>query len=138
MQKIKYSINMINKKFVRSILIGLILSSSIVVLLILLSGFLFLVSGKFPQEYLNYLMLGILGIGGLVGGYISARLNNSSGLIIGLVTGLLLYLIILIAGLATSFGTVTIFTLYKLLVLAVLGAVGGVLGVNKKDKIRIK
>jgi putative membrane protein (TIGR04086 family) len=129
---------MINKKFVRSILIGLILSSSIVVLLILLSGFLFLVSGKFPQEYLNYLMLGILGIGGLVGGYISARLNNSSGLIIGLVTGLLLYLIILIAGLATSFGTVTIFTLYKLLVLAVLGAVGGVLGVNKKDKIRIK
>jgi putative membrane protein (TIGR04086 family) len=129
---------MINKKFVRSILIGLILSSSIVVLLILLSGFLFLVSGKFPQEYLNYLMLGILGIGGLVGGYISARLNNSSGLIIGLITGLLLYLIILIAGLATSFGTVTIFTLYKLLVLAVLSAVGGVLGVNKKDKIRIK
>lgn len=128
----------IDKKFIRSIIVGTILSVITIILMIMISSLLFVMSGKYPGEFLNYIMLGILGVGGLLGGYISARLNKLSGLITGLITGLCIYIIILISGLATNFGTVTIFTLYKLIVLDLTGALGGIFGVNKKEKLHIK
>ncbi len=138
MRNIKSNSLGIDKKFVRSIIVGTILSVITIVLLLLIGSLLFVMSGKYPGEFLSYIMLGILGIGGLLGGYISARLNKLSGLVTGLITGLFIYIIILISGLATSFDTITMFTLYKLIVLALTGALGGILGVNRKEKLHIK
>ena len=138
MRNIKNNSLGVNKKFVRSTIIGTVLSAVTIILMILIGSLLFLLSGKYPLEYLNYIMLGILGIGGFIGGYISARLNKSSGLLIGLITGLVIYLVILISGLGTSFDTITMLTLFKLIVLTLAGAFGGILGVNKKEKLHIK
>ena len=136
----KYStekLKIIDKKLLKSLIIGVLCGIATVTILIMLLSFVLLISGKYPTDIISYISLAFLLIGGLVGGYFAARLNKSSGLAVGALTGFIIFLIILIVGLSQSSGTITLFTLYKLLVLVIFSALGGILGVNKQNKIKI-
>lgn len=129
--------NIIDKKLLRCLIIGILCGIAVTAILTVICSFVIMISGKYPADAISFISLAFLGIGGLAGGYIAARLNKNSGLIVGGLTGFIIFLIILIAGLSSSFGTVTLFTLYKLIVLVIFSMLGGILGVNKQKKIKI-
>ena len=133
----KTKTQIIDKKIITSLLFGVITGLAVITVLTLLTSFVFMISGKYPADITKYIVLVFLLAGGLAGGYVCVRINKSSGLALGSVTGLIIFLIILIIGLCSSTGTITIQTLYKFIVLVLFSALGGVLGANKKNNIKI-
>ncbi|MBR1731728.1 MAG: TIGR04086 family membrane protein [Ruminococcus sp.] len=130
-------LKIIDKKLLKSLIFGVLCGIAAITILTLLLSFVLVISGEYPTDIINYISLAFLLVGGLVGGYIAARLNKGAGLIVGAFTGFIIFVIILLVGLSQSAGTITLFTLYKLLVLVIFAALGGILGVNKKNKIKI-
>ncbi len=133
----KVKSNIIDKKLIKSLIFGILSATIAITLLIIIASFVFQMTDKLPKEAINVVNLAILSLGGLLGGYIAARFNKSSGLITGLLTGFIIFIIILLAGLSRSVESLTIFTLYKLLALIVFSTLGGIIGVNKQKKIKI-
>lgn len=123
---------------IKGVILGVIFGSLSVIALLGITAVVFLKSGKLPAEIIEYILLALDAIGGFIGGYIATRTTKSGGMIWGAITGLCLFIIVLVAGLATSPETVTLSTLYKAIVLVITGIIGGIKGVNRKDKIRIK
>lgn len=133
----KVKSNIIDKKLIKSLIFGVLSATIAIAILIIIASFVFQLTDKFPKEAVNIVNLAILSLGGLLGGYIAARFNKSSGLIVGLLTGFIIFIIILLAGLSRSVESLTIFTIYKLLALLIFPTLGGVIGVNKQKKIKI-
>ena len=71
-------------------------------------------------------------------GYVSARVTKEKGLIIGSVSGIIMFIIVLLTGLIWRDGNFTYLTLVKLALFTLFGALGGVKAVNKKDRLHIK
>lgn len=69
------------------------------------------------------------GLGSFAGALIGAKIMKHSGLIIGAVTGAVLFMIFTLAGMITG-AAVSIISLIRLAVLIISGALGGVVGVN--------
>ena len=132
-----FKLKLFDKKLLKSLITGMLCGIAVITILTLLFAFILVISGTYPTDIINYISLVFLAVGGLSGGYIAARLNKAAGLAVGALTGLIIFLIILIVGLAQSTGTITLFTLYKFLLLVIFSALGGVLGVNKQNKIKI-
>lgn len=130
--------NFINKKSVRAILFGVASGIISIIILFLIVGFAVTKLDSYPASIIDYVILGILIIGGFIAGNVTGRIYKSSGILYGAVTGIVLFLIILLAGISSIANGATLFTLYKLAILVVSSALGGILGVNKKDKIHIK
>ena len=61
-----------------------------------------------------------------------------NGIIIGSVTGFIMFLILFLSGISDIKDGLSIITLLKLVVTIVPGILGGILGVNKKEKIKFK
>lgn len=130
--------NFLNKKSIKSIIIGVIVGIFTTIVLFLIIGFAITKMNSYPEKIINYVILAILAVGGFFAGYVTGRIYKSSGILYGAVTGIVLFLIVFLAGINSITGGATLFTLYKLAVLVITSAIGGILGVNKKDKIHIK
>lgn len=128
---------LIDKKIVKNLLIGVICGITAIILLTLICSLVITVSGLYLKDSMKYVALSITGVGTFISGYICARLNKSNGLIIGIVTGLTVFVILLIISLCKTTQTPSIFTLYKLLVSMLFAGLGGIFGVNKKNKIKL-
>lgn len=87
-----------------------------------------------PQGAALPLAVGAAAAGAFLAGLTAALVAGQRGLLTGAVSGLLLYLPMLIAGLARYSSVDAAGSLLKLAVLAVAGAVGGVLGVNRRRR----
>lgn len=127
-----------NSVIIKGVLFGVLTGGMIIAALLCLCAVIFVYSNSLPDQYVEYIMLVIDFLGGLFGGYISSRIIKARGIIWGGVCGLMLFFIILIAGMSTSDSTLTVSTLFKLLSLLISGIIGGIKGVNRKEKIHIK
>ena len=127
-----------NKKSIKAIIFGVVTGIISIIILFLLIGFAVTKLDSYPASIIDYVILGILVIGGLFAGYVTGRIYKSSGILYGAVTGIVLFLIILLAGISSIASGMTFYTLYKLAILVISSALGGILGVNKTDKIHIK
>lgn len=136
--QVKNSFGKIDKSLIRSIGFGVIIGSFIIALLLFLCTLLFVISGKYPETIIEYIALVFLAIGGFIGGNVAGRIYKKSGIVIGGIVGLILFIIIILSGLSSNFFSISIFTLYKFIILLGVSVLGGIVGVNKKDKIRIK
>ena len=106
-------------KYVKSLLFGIITGALICVMLLALITLLLSKSGLLPTEYLWIVITVILAISGFCGGYISARIYKSQGLLLGMITGLVLFLILTIGSSMGYSGEITAFLLYKALALII-------------------
>lgn len=82
-------------------------------------------------------MLVPLILGGYTGGFITARINKSNGLLMGALSGLIIFIVMLIIGFSTGNADITYMLLLKALAIILPAAIGGVKGVNKKEKLKI-
>ena len=133
-----YSFDNTKKKFIKSLIIGVISSVAFIIVLTCILSVIMLISSVLPYEYIDYIMLVIDAIGVLMGGYIAARINKSQGLYLGLLNGAVIFLALIISGLCVSNATLTVITLLKAFIILIFSAIGGIKGVNTKEKIRIK
>jgi putative membrane protein (TIGR04086 family) len=75
-----------------------------------------------------------ISIGALCGGFLASRLNNSRGLFLGVVTGLLFMIILYIAGAIMHQADLNMLLFLKIVLAAFFGAVGGITGVNLRRR----
>ena len=128
----------IDKKLIKSTVFGVIIGCLVTMIITLIAAVVFLKSGKMPGDILGYITLAFLGIGSLAGGYVSARIYKSSGIMCGAAVGVPMFIITFVVGMTSFSGNIGIMLLLKFAVIMLAAIIGGILGVNKKDRIRIK
>lgn len=85
-----------------------------------------------PRGMVTPLALVAVGIGALAGGFVAGVCAKRQGWLMGAVCGTLLYLILLIAGLARVHSIVFGYAVLKWAVMALCATVGGIMGVNRR------
>lgn len=122
-------------RYLKPMIIGLL--SGVTTCFVFLCIFAFIVSSRdIPQAMISTLALVAGGLGGFISGFVASKLVRTRGLLVGLICGVVLFLIVLLASVATlktSFGPI-IFV--KMTVIVIASAIGGVLGVNSRSKRR--
>ena len=78
-----------------------------------------------------------LALGSLISGFITAKINGSNGLLYGLLSGIVAFLLVLIVSLILNFGAFSIFTVLKAIAMIISAVIGGILGVNLKRNKKI-
>lgn len=126
------------KSLAKGVLFGVLGGLLSSVILTCICAAVVMTSGVLPADITEYIMLGVLSVGTFFGGFIAARITKSAGLIIGLLTGLVTFLLVTLIGIANFDGTITMITLLRFIFTLLTGGIGGILGVNKKEKINIK
>lgn len=116
--------------FVKPLLIGLCVGVVTSTLLLLLCALL-VYKMALPMGALTPMALAATGLGSLAGGIAVGLCAGQRGLLMGAVCGTLLYLILLIAGLARG-GVAPAYAALKWAVLTVCSAAGGVWSVNRR------
>jgi putative membrane protein (TIGR04086 family) len=86
----------------------------------------------------NFCTVGMVGVATLMSGIISSRITGSAGLAVGSLTGFFIFLVIISIALIFNGEPITILTLLKLMSSVLGGGIGGIIGVNKKEKIKIR
>lgn len=121
-----------------ALIFGTLAGCGLIALLMCIVSLCILVTGKLPHDSLKWIMVAVCCFSSFISGYITSRLTKSNGLIFGAISGTIIFIIILIAGLICSDGIFSILTFIKLISIVLCGGLGGIKGVNKKDRIHIK
>ncbi|MEG1971616.1 MAG: TIGR04086 family membrane protein [Oscillospiraceae bacterium] len=128
----KNSSDLTYKKVIRASAIGMI----IVLSFTLLTALLF-VKFDIPFEALNPIGSFIFVVSSLTAGYIIGNDMKQNGIIYGSICGGIIFIFSLLISAIVNFSISRIF-LIKLIICLISGAIGGMLGVNKKQKGKIK
>ncbi len=124
--------------YIKALIFGLLAGCTAMTLLMCITSAGLLISGTLPHDALKWIMIVLSAIAAFISGYVTSRVTKVNGLMWGALSGVALFIIVLLAGLIYGDGSFTYITLVKLLILTFFGALGGIKGVNKKDKIHIK
>ena len=116
------------KRVVRPVVIGTVAGAGCCLLLLLLMAAV-MASSDIPKAAVTPMAVAAAAIGAFVSGIIAARISRERGLLLGAVCGLLLYLLVMIAGFALLREIRGAYAVVKLAVMIGCAALGGVLGV---------
>ena len=117
--------------WLRPLLIGVCVGVVCTTLLLILCALL-LYTLALPTAVVTPMALTALGLGGVAGGFAAGFCGKEKGLLTGGLCGVLLALILLIAGIADGSGPQWGYAVLQWAVLTVCSAAGGVLGVNRR------
>ena len=126
------------KLLIKAVLFGTVCGLLVTVILVCILSAIVMTSGLLPTELTNYITLALLALGAFSGGFITSRITKSAGLVVGLITGLAIFILITATGLTRSDDPVSLLTLTRLVALLVAGGVGGIAGLKRKERIHIK
>lgn len=126
------------KLLAKAVLFSSVCGILVLVILMCLLAAVMMSSGVISADILDYCTVGMVGVATLMSGIISSRITGSAGLVVGSLTGFFIFLIITSVALIFNGEPVSIITLLKLTVAVFAGGIGGIIGVNKKEKIKIK
>jgi putative membrane protein (TIGR04086 family) len=87
-----------------------------------------------PQSVVPTLTAASIAIGSFAGGFTGARIHKKSGLLVGIVIGLCMYALLMLAALVLQSKGVDLTTMIKLVVSIISGGIGGIIGVNAHKK----
>lgn len=122
----------------KAVLFSSVCGILVLVILMCLLAAVMMSSGVISADILDYCTVGMVGVATLMSGIISSRITGSAGLVVGSLTGLFIFLVITSVALIFNGEPVSIITLLKLMAAVFAGGIGGIIGVNKKEKIKIK
>ena len=118
----------------KAILVGIIVGSIVCVILLMVCSLLFVRVKNIPEAVIGPLTIGIAAIGAFLSGYVAVRIVKIKGLIYGMLSGFLLFVILFVAGLVIARESLTMMTLIKCILSVLMGGIGGIIGVNKRAK----
>lgn len=120
----------LKKKLIFEALILLIYAIMIAAICIVLFIF------DLPQKSVYYIILTVLGISSLCGGYIIGKKEKKNGLVVGVVYNILPCVIILLVSLLLNSFAFNYRLLVTALIMLIFSAVGGITAVNTRNKSR--
>ena len=106
------------KKLIKSVSLGSLCGVLGCVILMCIFAVIMLTSGLLGAE--------------LTGGFVAAKLNHGAGLVVGAITGAVIFLLITIAGLSKGGESVTALTGIRAAAVILGGIAGGICGVKEK------
>ena len=119
---------------VKAIVVGDIIGTLICIALTVIASFLFVKSKHIPQAMLTPLTIAIAAIGAFIGSYVTVRISKINGMLYGMASGFILFVILFISSLIIAREPLTMMTAIKAILLVLVGAIGGIIGVNKRSK----
>ena len=117
------------KKILRPVLVGACMGA-VVCLLLLMAAVIAAVD--VPKAAITPLAVVASAVGAFVGGIVAAKIAKEKGLLFGAACGLILFVLVLVAGFAVLKEVRGSFAVAKLFILIGCGAIGGILGVNSR------
>lgn len=138
MKAVVSKLSFLDKKAVKSVILGAVVGILATIIITVICALVIVITGKLPNEAISYISLGVLALGSFIGGYISARIYKHSGLLVGLFTGIIIFIVVFIAGINSITLGVKIFVLIKFFSIIAASTLGAVIGVNKKEKFKYK
>lgn len=118
---------------IKAYLWGIICGSSFSAILLVLSSLAFVKIKNIPQAFIEPLVIFICALGAFIGGYVTVRISKERGMLKGMVTGFLLFVLTFIASLVFTREPLTMISVIKCLSMVLTGAIAGIIGVNKKS-----
>ena len=73
-------------------------------------------------------------VGAYTGGYIASKRRRQNGLLLGVLTGIIIYCIIFFLGMIFARNSISLSFINKMIMTVICAAIGGVVGVNSKGK----
>ena len=125
-------------RIAKAVLIGVLSSFVLAVLLTCLFSVMLHMMSGIPYDVIDYVMVAIEGFSVLIGAYIACVIVKSKGLIIGALCGAISLLIVFAVGMSMSKNNIGLLTIIRSIVMLLCGVIGGIMGVNRKEKVRIK
>ena len=125
-------------RIAKAVLIGVLSSVVLAVLLTCLFSVMLHMMSGIPYDVIDYVMVAIEGFSVLIGAYIACVIVKSKGLIIGALCGAISLLIVFAVGMSMSKNNIGLLTIIRSVVMLLCGVIGGIMGVNRKEKVRIK
>lgn len=120
------------KKLIKSVSLGSLCGVLGCVILMCIFAVIMLTSGLLGAELTDYIMVAVTALGALGGGFVAAKLNHGAGLVVGAITGAVIFLLITIAGLSNGGESVTALTGIRAAAVILGGIAGGICGVKEK------
>lgn len=117
------------KKYVKPVLTGVGFGLAVSIVLLLLFSVV-VSSSNVPHSIINVLTFISMILGSFVSGFVTARIIRKNGLVMGLVTGICTFLILIICSLFVVPESFSILVFVKGIVTILCACFGGVLGVN--------
>ena len=117
------------KRVLRPVVIGTVIGAGGCLLILLLMAAV-MASSDIPKAAVTPMAVAAAAIGAFISGIVAARISREKVLMLGAVCGLLLYLLVMLAGFAVLREIRGAYAVVKLAVMIGCAALGGVLGVN--------
>lgn len=121
-------------KMAKAIIFGTVIGAIVCTVMLLTVSFIFVKMQSVPEIAVIPAAIFIVCTGAFVGGYFSARIKKSMGMAVGALSGLLMFVVLLLIGLLFSGDSFGLISLLRMILMIVSGAIGGVLGVNKRKR----
>ena len=125
-------------RIVKAVVIGVLISLVLAVILSCLFAVMLNMMSGIPYGIIDYVTVAIEGFSVLIGAYIACVIAKSKGLIIGLLCGAISLLVVFAIGMSMAKNNIGLLTVSRSAVMLLCGIVGGIMGVNRKEKVRIK
>lgn len=120
----------------RSVVLGTAAGALMCIVCFIIFALLFVFAKTIPLTMIQPLVMLACALGAFVGGYVTIRLFRMQGMLFGILSGLLLFVLVWIVSAIAIREPLTLQALIKALLMILMGAVGGILGVNKKSHRR--
>ncbi len=124
------------KRLFKSVIIGSLSGIVVTIILMCLMSVSMMSIGILHEDIINYVTVGLLGVGAFGGGFLASKINKGAGLVVGAITGALMFLIVVIAALSDG-SDISVLIIIKLAVTVALGSLGGIAGLKERKKISI-
>lgn len=119
---------------VKAVVIGAAAGAALCAVLLAVCALAFVSSENIPHDFLPAVIIAVSVISSFFAGFVTAKISKQRGLIYGALSGLLLFFLFLVAGLAASQNGVPSEAFLRLIVMLLSGAIGGLVAVNRKSR----
>lgn len=120
--------------YLRTVVIGAVVGAAICAVLLAVFSLVFVSSASIPHSFLLALTIFVSAFSAFLAGLVAARIVKKHGLICGAMTGLVLFLFFLLAGLISQKSGAAPEAASRLGIMMVAGGIGGLIAVNSKSK----
>lgn len=117
--------------YIRPLLLGTVIGTVCTAVCLVLAALLMTLT-DIPQTVVTILSVIAGALGAFAGGWSAGRMTEHRGLVVGAISGFLMFFIVLIVGIILHRSIQIGFLFVKLAALLLSGMTGGVVGVNKK------
>ncbi len=123
-------------KIAKAVLKGVIAALIFIAAIVMIAAFIIAKLGA-GINYVTYISTTLMGLGSMLGGYVSAKKRSEAGLITGLATGVIVFFIIALISLVVTGGGIGTVFFIRLAICALAAAISGILAVNSSEQQKI-